>query len=232
MNRRFAYRLILPDGQQAELAIELDGDSLDCRLPAPVAREWTALDTHRCPHCPLNPTTTPLCPLAARLEPLVDLLGSLLSYDRVTVAMQSGERTVTAATSAQAAASSIMGLISATSGCPHTAFLKPLAWFHQPFATEEETTFRAAAAYLLTQYFRQDSESGVQPDWRLTGMMRRYEALHAVNVGIAKRLRMACPKDAAVNAIIRLDMFAKSVLLDQTLDELRPLFAPTPKNAP
>lgn len=220
-SRRFEYRLSFPDGTRCTIPVVLDGATLGCIEPAPVAREWTALACHRCPHCPLDPAAEPLCPLAARLDPLVDTLGSVLSYAALDVEVAVADRVVSTHAPAQAVASSLMGLISATSGCPHTAFLKPLAWFHQPFASEEETVFRAVSAWLLKQYFRSlDDET---PDWTLAGLRERYDALHLVNIHIAKRLRQASTSDATVNAIVRLDMFTKAVSgeVDEILGFLR-----------
>jgi hypothetical protein len=48
-------------------------------------------------------------------------------------------------------------------------------------------------------------------DWTMSGLNERYEALHKVNVHLAKRLRQASSCDATVNAIVRLDMFTKAV---------------------
>ncbi|HEX5803635.1 MAG TPA: hypothetical protein VFY24_11475 [Azospira sp.] len=222
--RRFDYRLSFPDGSRFAIAVVIDGDTLGCVEPAPVAREWTALACHRCPHCPLPAAPEALCPLAARLAPLVDTLGAVLSHQEVEVEVLGQERSVRATTTAQAAASSVMGLIGATSGCPHTAFLKPLAWFHQPFASEEETVFRAVAAWFLKQYFH--TLDGETPDWSLAGLRERYDALHLVNVHIAKRLRLASSHDATVNAIVRLDMFTKAVSgeIDEVLGFLRGRF--------
>lgn len=225
--RLFSYRLHGPGGFAHELAVTIDGATLACVTPAPVARPWTALARHQCPNCPLDPAATPLCPFAARIEPVVSPLGSLLSYERVELTVDCGERIVSGAVTAQAAASSLIGLIGAVSGCPHTAFLKPMAWFHQPLATEEETIFRATAVYLMAQYFAH--ADGREPDWDLHGLKRNYEALHVVNRSLAARLREAGEKDATVNAIVRLDMFAKAVpwSIDEALAPLRPLFRNT-----
>lgn len=223
--RRFRYRLSGPEGFALEIAVAVDGDTLACLEPAPVARAWTALACHQCPNCPLDAAGTELCPFAARIEPVVGPLGSLLSHDRIEVAADCGGRIVTGVTTAQAAASSLIGLIAAVSGCPRTAFLRPMAWFHLPLATEEETVFRATATWLLAQYFAR--ESGREPDWELAELKRRYEELHRVNVAMAARLREAGERDATVNAVIRLDMFAKAVpwSIDELLGELRPVFA-------
>lgn len=219
-NRRFEYRLRFPDGARRVIPIVLDGTTLGCVEPPPVARAWTALACHRCPHCPLDAAEA-LCPLAARLDPLVEVLGSVLSYEALDVEVASGERTVATHAPAQAVASSIIGLIGATSGCPHTAFLKPLAWFHQPFAGEEETVFRAVSAWFLKQHFRE--LDGETPDWSLAGLRQRYDALHTVNVHLARRLRQASSADATANAIVRLDMFTKAISgeIDDILGFLR-----------
>jgi hypothetical protein len=133
----------------------------------------------------------------------------LLSHQTVDAEVEVDGRKVAAHTSAQAVASSIIGLISATSGCPHTDFLRPLAWFHQPFAGEQETVFRSVSAWLLKQYFRH--QDGGSPDWNLGELGECYAALHTINVHLAKRLREASTQDATVNAIVRLDMFTKAV---------------------
>lgn len=223
--RRFRYRL---QGQRDflyELTVVVDGATLACVAPAPVASSWTALGCHQCPHCPLDAATEPLCPLAARIAPVVEPLNALLSHEEITMEADCGNRRIVGTTTAQAAASSIIGLIGAVSGCPHTAFLRPMAWFHLPLASEEETVFRATATYLLAQYFA--GKAGQAPDWELAGLKQRYEALHRLNVAMAARLRQAGEKDASVNAVVRLDMFAKAVpySIDEVLDELRPLFA-------
>ena len=54
-------------------------------------------------------------------------------------------------TSAQQAMSSVLGLIMATSGCPWTDRLRPMARFHLPFASEAETLYRSVGMFLLAR---------------------------------------------------------------------------------
>ena len=119
-----------------------------------------------------------------------------------------------------------MGIVIATSGCPHTVFLKPMARFHLPFATEEETLYRATSMYLLAQYFLQ--REGKKGDFELQGLREIYDNIQLVNTAIAKRLRAACKTDASVNAIICLDMYAKAIpyVIEESLEEIRYLFTP------
>jgi Domain of unknown function (DUF6901) len=223
--RSFRYRLTSRDGFADELMVVIDGSTLTCVEPEPVANAWTALSCHQCENCPLDPATTPLCPYAARIAPVLSSLANLFSHDAVDVEAECGNRRVTSSTTAQAAASSLIGLLGAASGCPHTAFLRPMAWFHQPLATVEETVFRAVTTWLLGRYFA--AEQGEATDWRLTDLKQRYEQLHEVNLGLAERMRLASEKDAGVNAVVRLDTFAKTVpySIDDMLAELRPLFS-------
>ncbi|MDP2826020.1 MAG: hypothetical protein Q8O52_25440 [Sulfuritalea sp.] len=152
------------------------------------------------------------------------ILGPLLSHDELQVEVAWGHRRLMAKTTAQRMSSSIVGLVAATSGCPRTAFLAPMAWFHLPLATEEETIFRAVSSHLLEQYLV--VADGGAPDWTLAALMQRYKALHEVNVAMAQRLRDAGAEDAAVNAVVLLDLLAKAIpfSVEDSLESLHPLF--------
>lgn len=223
----YRYRFDFKNGREEVFDIELNGvtleplDALPPKLP-----EWTRLDFKKCPHCTLDSLETFYCPLAARLMPLVTKMNDVISIDDVKVEVTLDERIITRDASAQEGISALMGIITATSGCPHTVFFKPMARFHLPFANTEETFYRAASMYMLGQYYRW--QAGKSVDMDLTGIHKFYEQVASVNKGIADRLRSEKREDGSVNAIVLLDMFVKSMpmLLDETLDELKPLFAP------
>jgi hypothetical protein len=221
---RFVYRVTLPDGGQRTITVSIDPERMECTEPPARTEDWTALEFHQCQGCPLNKDSHPLCPLAAHLSPVAAEIGALLSYDQVLVEIEWGHRHLTGKTAAQQIASSLIGLISATSGCPRTAFLRPMAWFHLPLATTEETIFRAVSSHLLAQYFA--AARGQPPDWSLDKLKQHYSELHAVNMAMAARLREACSQDAMVNAVVLLDMLAKFVPfeVDDSLESLKPLF--------
>lgn len=221
------YRFLREDGPERIFTVVLDDARLEAEEPLPsVLPEWTALGFCQCSHCPLQVEQSPLCPLAARLSQVVGELGDVLSHDRVQVVVESGEREIRTSTTAQRAASALLGLITATSGCPHTVYLKPMARFHLPFASEEETIYRAVSMYLLALYFRH--VDGEPADFRLDGLTTVYRNLQVVNAAMAQRLRAALQEgDAAVNAIILLDLFAKALpaVIADSVDEVRYLFA-------
>ncbi len=220
------YLFKLPDGTRKTLDLHLDPDSLQLvdHLPDELPN-WTRLDFKQCPHCPLQPEQSPRCPLAASLVGLISLSQELLSHDKVEVTVVTPERSVRAETTAQRGLSAVMGLISATSGCPHTQYMKPMARFHLPFANEEETIYRAASMYLLAQYFRR--LLGREADLDLDGLVDIYQALQQVNQSMIERLRAASEQDAATNALVLLDLFARAMpySVEDSLEEVRYVFS-------
>jgi hypothetical protein len=131
---------------------------------------------------------------------------------------------VTKGTTAQRAVSSLMGLVMATSGCPHMSFLKPMARYHLPLATAEETIFRAVSTYLLEQYFRHKQALSVDLD--LENLKKIYAEIRIVNIAMTSRLRTLCVQDSAINAVVLLDIFAKLLpsSVEESLEEIRYLF--------
>ncbi len=197
----------------------------EAELPETLPR-WTALDFNQCTHCPLDALHHRQCPLAACLSGMVDICKDLVSYDHIHLVVESPDREVRAQTSVQRAISSLLGLIIATSPCPHTRYLRPMARFHLPLATEEETVYRAASMYLLAQYFV--CRDGAAPDMDLHGLRNMYKKMQVVNFAIAERLRAVEGKDGAINAVILLDLFARAMpeAIEDALANIRYLFAP------
>lgn len=224
---RIEYIFTLADGFQEILDLRLDDRTLDLlnEIPAELP-SWTRLDFYQCPHCPLTITGFPHCPLAIHLVNIVKGFHHLSSYDPIQVEVITAERRVLLETTAQRAIGSLMGLIIAVSGCPHTTFFRPMARFHLPLASEDETVFRATSSYLLAQYFL--NNQGEKPDFELKGLKKIYENMQIINTTIAQRLRAATETDSSVNAIILLDLYAKAMpyVIREALEEIRRLFVP------
>ena len=222
------YRFRLQDHSEELFTIRLNPQTLET-LPEPDTEPlpaWTALSFAQCASCPLTEASSPHCPAAANLAPIVQRGEKLISIDLVDLQVTTAERISLQRTTAQRALCSLMGLVIATSGCPHTAFFKPMARFHLPLASEEETMFRATATYMLGQYFVKTE--GGQPDFNLEKLTNLYRTMQEVNMAMAKRVRSASKTDSSVNAIVLLDMYAKALpyVIKQSLEELRSLFEP------
>ena len=218
------YKVATPDSREHVFRVQLDRDSaLLISKPLENPPAWTELGFHQCQGCPLNGATTH-CPAALHLAGVIDGFTDLVSYDQVRVTVESEERSVVATLSAQQALASLMGLIMASSGCPRTAVFRPMARFHLPFSSEAETAYRVASMYLVAQQFK--ARSGEPADFKLEDFESVYRGVHAVNRGMAQRLRAASRQDAIVNAIVLLDVYSSlvPVAIHDILDEVKPAF--------
>jgi hypothetical protein len=215
------YRIRLRPRVVETFTFVLDAHSGDLKTePLPAPPRWTELDYQQCPHCPLKKEQHPHCPLALQLCNIIDRLHDTTSFDEVDLEVITPERTITQRVELQRVIGSMVGLVSPTSGCPKTAYMKPMARFHLPLSTEEETLFRVSGMYLLSQHLMKNSVN-------LVGLHEIYEELHVVNKHIASRLKHATESDSSKNAIALLDMYSNlvPVMIEEHLPELRQLFS-------
>ena len=206
------YRFEAEDGTTADFTVEMDPSTLqilnsEVDLPDVDLPDWTRLEFNQCPHCPLNPADHPHCPAAAQLPRLIQTFNHLVSHAKVQVEVTTKERTFINEVSVQKGIGALMGLLMAVSGCPMTVFFRPMARFHLPFSTQDETIYRAASSYLLADYFKTRLTGG-DPDALLVGLKEIYHRVHVMNAAMADRIRAAARTDSSVNALVHLDMFA------------------------
>jgi len=219
---RIRYGFDLPDGSKKH--VDLCFDPVNFRLTNEVPAEppfWTELKFSQCANCPLSSSEHAHCPSALHMAPAVELLKELVSFDTVGVTVTQAERTVHAETSAQQALSSVLGLIMATSGCPWTDRLRPMARFHLAFASEAETVYRSVCMFLLARQLVGAGESA-----GFTELKDLYDNLHIVNRDMSRRLGAATRTDPARNAMALLDSYTTLLpaALETSLQELKPLF--------
>lgn len=224
-NRTVKYIFKFDDDTQEVFNVDL-GDN-NSKLVSEIMTDppqWINLDFHQCPNCTFDIKTHAQCPLAASLVNIVKSFEKIISYDEVDVTVVTEERSILKHTSAQQAISSLMGLVIANSGCPFTDFFKPMAYFHLPFASEEETICRATSMYLLSQFFVEQKNG--KGDFKLDGLKQIYNNMQTVNMAITERLRFASKTDSSVNAIIILGLFAKGIpyVIEDSLEEIQDLF--------
>jgi hypothetical protein len=221
------YTFILPDKREEIFELKLDNESLLLLNDIPQKLPfWTRLDFHQCPNCSLSIAKNPHCPMAVHYVKLLPIFEDLMSHEDVDVNIFTTQRITFRKISAQKAVSSLMGLINATSGCPHTIFFRPMARFHLPFADSYETTYRVASMYLLTQYFLK--KTGKEADLDLEGLKQIYSDIQMIDQAMIDRLRVAMKKDVLINAVTILDALAKLVpmAIEESLGEIRHLFEP------
>lgn len=206
---RYRYTFQFEDETVKQFETRLDARTLELlpqrELPKP---EWTKLKYCQCENCPLGDEVE-YCPVAVNLSELVETFKDFTSYVGTRVVVKAPERTYEEDTTLQKGLSSIVGLYMVTSNCPIMDQLRPMVRFHLPFATSEETLYRAVSMYLTRQYFAM--RRGETPDWELEKLAQIYSAISVVNAGMSRRLRQASTKDANANALIILSAFGETV---------------------
>ncbi len=186
---------------------------------------WMELSFHKCPGCTLPDAPGTLCPVAANLGSMVLHFKDDASFTNVTTVVTFRDRQIGKKCDLQCGLSSMMGLVMATSGCPLLDMLRPMAYTHQPFATMEETFFRAISGYLVAQYMRLKHK--ITPEFDLEGLKQIYTNINQVNTAFNHRLRDFEGRDANLNALVMLDVFAqmgKFTIDDSWLENISELF--------
>lgn len=227
MPASFRYTFVSKDGARKVFTVNLDPVTM--RLlpeertgPLP---EWTKLDAGKCGNCPLSSDTTPHCPAAAALAGVVEGFRDVLSYEEAEVIVESEGRTTTKTAAVQRTLPSLIGLYMASSGCPILEKLKPMARFHLPFATLEDTAYRVVTMYATAQFVR--ARNGLSADFKMEGLRSLYDQINRVNSDFCGRLRAAASEDSLFNSIVSLDLFAAvmKIPLRGRVDAVFDLFA-------
>lgn len=206
MERKVTYTFELENGSRWEYQLMFDSEHRYISPPQATQREWTRLDFNKCPHCPLQSSSSPQCPVARNLDSVVEDSKSTLSYTRAVVTVVTKERSYSKACATQEGLRSLFGLLMASSGCPHLDWLRPLARFHLPFGDADESLFRILSLQLLEAFFSGKGDSMPQCAKEIEA---RYKKVETVNHTFKKRIRDHCEKDADKNAIAALDVFVQ-----------------------
>lgn len=204
------YYFIFDNGRKSTFEINLDRKTL-AYIPVKNLKpsSWTKLDHFQCRNCPLKKEDSPECPLALNLTEVINEFSNLQSFDNVHVIVETAERNYSKNTTVQTALSAMLGIFMVTSSCPVMLPLRPMVRFHLPFASVEETIYRSVSTYLLGQFFKY--KNGDEADWNLNKLTDDYEDIQMVNSGMAQRMRSVVDKDANLNALVVLDVFAKEL---------------------
>ncbi len=220
------YKFKVNDTPLESFEIHLDPQTGKIVIPATNdLPDWTLLGFKQCPNCPLDAADTEHCPAAVSIADVVRCFNGLASFDLIEVEVITSERRMVQQTAVQSGISSLMGLLIASSGCPRSAYFRPMARFHLPLSEPIETIYRVTTMYLLAQYFRKKENR--MPDQALEGLTEIYRNMQIMNNALAERIRTASETDSSVNALVMLDMHAKTVyyVIEDYLDEIRPMFS-------
>ncbi|NQV42285.1 MAG: hypothetical protein HQ506_08030 [Candidatus Marinimicrobia bacterium] len=228
------YKFKMADARSIEFEILLSKDKLTYQTISNTQNPaWTELEFRMCEGCKLADTGVKHCPVAVNLQDIVVAFKSDVSYDIIDLSIETAERTYSKEQiSMQSGLSSILGIVMVTSGCPSLDYLRPMVATHLPFATIDESIYRAMSMYLLAQFTR--AKNGLEPDWSLKELTHIYNDIDAINISMTSRLRAATEEDASLNAVVILDSFAKLVpmSIEGSFGGMEDLFWPYLKDTP
>jgi len=193
------YIITREDGRECRFDVDIErpsrmGEQNDENHP-----DWTHLGCHQCPNCPFDSSDYLYCPVAIEIAEIAHHFANTTSIERTDVWVHTDDRSFFKNVDMQSALRSLFGLIMASGPCPILSRLKPLAHFHLPFATLQETIHRLVGTYLASQYILHND--GQEADWELKGIEEIYHELKPVNLHLMKRIRIAASEDANINAI-------------------------------
>jgi hypothetical protein len=220
------YHIEIDEGEVHQFKMEFEKDTY---LYVPEVKkdlpEWTELEVSKCDNCPVKGEV--YCPAAVNIFDMVSKTNKNISHERVKVVVKTKDRSYIKKTDLQSALFSLMGMALATSRCPHFKFLRPMAMFHLPFSTLDDTLVRTIGFYLTQKYFK--NLNGTADDkLEIDGLKDLYNELEAVNTGLAARINLAAKGDANKNAIVTLNLFDQmfSMAFRQDFSMIKKYFDP------
>ena len=215
---RIRYVFTFADGRKRDYGLVLDTKDLSLLgKQSDTSPDWTRLGYKQCTCCPLDPTRVSHCSIAVNLADLVEEFKDDASIEMAQVAVYTEDRIYVKKTAVQHGLFSMFGIVMATSGCPIMNIFKPMARYHLPFSTVEETIVRSTAFYLLRQFVNR--KRGREADFDLQALRERYQQVSEVNQGMLARIRHLIDEgDADLNAIVILNSFAQFFELEHYQD--------------
>jgi hypothetical protein len=219
------YVFQIKDHDDKKFRVVLDKNTLIAKSPAgSTEQDWTRLNFAKCEICPLSSRQVRNCPIAYNISGLATEFSQFYSIHESLITVNVAERSYVKKDTVQQGLRSILGIYLATSGCPHMEILKPMARFHLPFASVEETIYRHSCNFLLGQFF-EFLDKG-QMELNMQKLIDKYDDINVVNTGICNRIERITAGDANKNALIILNVIGLMLKmeLEGNLKSLKYLF--------
>jgi hypothetical protein len=222
--QNWKYIFNMDDGRRHEFDVTLDDKTMQViPLLKGTPPDWTLLEFHKCDNCPLPYHKKSWCPIAVNVALMVNGFDGVINSSNAHVVVVNKERTVSRHVPIASGLYSLLGIYMAASGCPVMSKLRPMAYYHLPFSTVEETIYRVLTMYVTGQYFR--DRKGLAPDWKMEELRAMYGEIRTVNQCFAERIRAAAEKDVVINSLVSLDVFAMAMTdITDHLGDMRKLF--------
>lgn len=225
MSHAIRYEFDFDEQETVFYDVEINDETLALQsIQKTSSPAWTKLEFQKCECCPLSKEEFLFCPLAANISEIVERFSGVDSHIDCTTKVITEDRTYIRETSVQDGLFSLMGLVMGASECPEMEVFRPMARFHLPFSSDEETIVRTASMYLLKQFF--EHKRGLIPDLNLERLREQYKKIEQVNQGLINRIKNITSSDSNKNALVILNSWAQmlSVEIEDNLGSIEYLF--------
>ncbi|MEN8163767.1 MAG: hypothetical protein ABFS37_06540 [Acidobacteriota bacterium] len=217
------YTFNLDDGRVLFFHVDFERPR-ERNLPITEYPEWTRLRFHQCINCPLSCEEFSHCPVAIDAHEIVAGFSEVISCRAAEIVVRTPDREYRKQADVQTGLRALIGFVMASGACPILSTMRGMAYFHQPFASLDETVFRIASSYLLGQYYRY--RHGGKPDLDLVGLKGRFREIQTVNSSFLERIRAGCSGDSNLNVLSVLFSISSmvSLSLETHLDNIENMF--------
>lgn len=199
--------LLFTDGKKEEFSIEWtkSGSHIPKESPDSPA-DWTRLEFHKCPGCPLGKDTK-FCPAAESLETTIMKLKKRSATEKVIATAidgAKGRRTVVEC-ELKEVGSTLVQISVFFGGCPIGKKFKKLLKNLRPFATNEELSKHLISQFLL--------KNGCEMATSTVDVRATIEPMRTVFYHLSKRISDKTYGDVIANSILQMDAFTLSISL-------------------
>lgn len=225
---RITYEFNFPGGGRKSFSMDFNPENHEIiyRKKTGLIPGWASLEYKKCPECSLDPETEPYCPVALNMCEVLHSFSQMISTEKCFVRCTTFQRSYSKMTDVMSGLSSALAVIILSSPCPFLVHARPMARFHLPFFTPEESIVRMISFYLLSQYFV--LKKGEKPDWGLEKLNRSFTGLTMVQEGMMERVKGAFAGDACINALHTFHVLVQfiSFEIESSLECLEHYFIP------
>lgn len=225
---RIVYEFNFPGGARKSFSLDFNPENHEVinKTRMTDIPGWASLEYKKCPECSLDPETNLFCPVALNMSGMLQSFSQMVSTEKCFVRCTTFQRSYSKMTDVMSGLASALSVIILSSPCPFLVHARPMARFHLPFFTPEESIVRMISFYLLSQYFA--LKKGKNPDWQLEKLNRSFAGLTMVQEWMMERIKGIFAGDACINALHTFHVMVQfiSFEIESSLECLESYFIP------
>lgn len=214
------YQVRLDDGRLIELSnpARITPEAWDRMTDLP---DWTLLNYHQCPNCPLDEKRILRCPAAAAVSQLVENFAEVVSFQKVDLVIIRSNGQYAVRGSAQMVVFALLVEFVSRAKCPYLFDPSADKGFFFLCLDVDQLLYRFFASFLIQHHLLSSGE----PDPNAVNWPRFQQFMGEMRIaleGLLERIQASCHEDANINALTGAISISK--LLEEHWDDSLRLF--------